>query len=239
MLKSKEHIFSQLQKEILLLQGFKPASSEAHDTGLGIIQQLFPNANFPLGALHEFISSGQEESTASFGFIAGIISTLMKGSPSVWVSSSKKVFPPGLKVFGIDPHHFIFIQAKKSKEVLWVIEEALKTDGVSTVVGETSDLSFMESRRLQLAVEHSGVTGFLVRQNPKNLATASVARWKIKALPSQTAAIPGIGFPKWHVDLLKARNGKPGRWQVAWHNGRFELLQKPTIIYNEERRKVV
>lgn len=41
-----------------------------------------------------------------------------------------------------------------------VMEEALKCGGLAAVVGEVQDISFTASRRLQLAVEQSGVTGF-------------------------------------------------------------------------------
>jgi protein ImuA len=236
---SKAHTLSRLQQEILLLQGHKPAHSGAQDTGLGLVQKSFPEGRFPLGALHEFISTSAEESTASFGFICGIVSAIMKGAPSVWVAASRKIFPPGLKAFNIEPQHLLFIQTKKPKEALWVMEEALKTEGLSAVVGELSDLSFTESRRLQLAVESSQVTGFLVRQQPKNSTTACAARWKISSLPSQNENLPGLGYPRWQVDLLKVRNGKTGSWQMEWQQGKFHLLQKTGFIHREAERKVV
>jgi protein ImuA len=236
----KANIISQLQKDILLLQGFKPSNANGNDAGLGIIKQAFPNTTFPLGAIHEFFSTGNEDNSASFGFIAGILSSLMKsGAPSVWVSSSKAIFPPALKVFGIEPQKILFIQSKKPKEILWTIEEALKSDGVASVVCEINEISFIESRRLQLAVEQSKVTGFLLRQNPKKLATACVTRWRVKSIPSEKGSIPGIGFPKWNVELLKVRNGKPGCWQMQWHNEKFELIQQPIIHEQEQQRKIV
>jgi protein ImuA len=33
--------------------------------------------------------------------------------------------------------------------------------------------------------------------------------------------MPGVGFPRWNVELLKVRNGQPGNWQVEWMDGRF------------------
>lgn len=236
---SKAHILSELEKEILLLQGFRPAQATAPETRLGIIQNSFPNHTFPIGAVHEFLSDGKEQDTASFGFICGILSSLMNGAPAVWVSPSKQIFPPALAAFDIAPHHFLFIQAKKPKEALWVVEEALKTEGVAAVVGEVADLSFLQSRRLQLAVEQSKVTGFLVRQQAKHGTTACVARWKIRSLPSAAGELPGIGFPRWQVQLLKIRNGKPGSWQIEWRHGRFELLQQPLIAAPEIQRKAV
>lgn len=235
MLSAKANIISELQKDILLLQGFKPSTIEGNDGGLNLIKDAFPNSTFPIGAVHEFISLTNEDATASLGFISGIVSSLMStGAPSVWIYSNRSTFPPGLKSFGLQPHNIIFIQPKKPKETLWVIEEALKTDSISAVIGDIQEISFLESRRLQLAVEQSKVTGFLLRRNPKNLATACVTRWRIKSMPTEKKAIPGIGFPKWNVELLKVRNGKPGQWQMQWHNERFEFIKQPITTYEEQ-----
>lgn len=241
MVSTRANIFSQLEKEILHLQRFKPLHAGGVDAGLGMIKEAFPNSTFPTGAIHEFFTSGKEDSAASFGFISGIMSSLMKsGAPSVWVAPFQCIFPPGLKFFDIDPHKIIFIQAKKPKDILWTIEEALKCDSVCTVVGEIGEISLSESRRLQLAVEDSRVTGFMIRRNPKNLATSFVTRWRIKPLPSLIEpSLPGLGFPKWNVELLKVRNGKTGSWQIVWKNRKFELVQEQMVVEQEQQRKVI
>jgi len=241
MVGTKSEIFSKLEKEILSLQRFKPLTATSDDAGLAMIRHAFPNSTFPLGAIHEFFTSENESSAASFGFIGGIMASLMKsGAPSIWVSSTPFIFPPALKSFGIDPHKIIFVQPKKQKDILWTIEEALKCDGICTVIGEIGEVSLIESRRLQLAVEQSKVTGFIVRRNAKNLATSFVTRWKIKPLPSAfESSLPGLGFPCWNVELIKVKNGKPGNWQMMWRNGKFELIKKQIFISEERQRKIV
>lgn len=235
---SKAHIIAELQKEILPLGGFKPVAGNIDfDGGLGFIKSAFPNASFPLGAIHEFFCSGQEDVSASSGFIAGIVSSIMqKGGVSIWISSGM-IFPPALKSFGIEPDKIIFVTAKQEKEILWVMEEALKCEGLAAVIAETPELSFTASRRLQLAVEQSRVTGFVIRRNPKNLATACVTRWKITPLPAAAEdGLPGVGFPRWNVELLKVRNGIPGNWQLEWA-GRFRHVSKLALINREQQRK--
>jgi protein ImuA len=238
---TKTHIISQLRKDILLLQGFKPLNAETNDSPLAIIKDSFPNATFPVSAVHEFFCTNSEDNSASCGFISGIVSSLMStGAPTVWISNTENTFPPALKQFGIDPGKIIFISSKKPKEVLWAIEEALKCDCVAAVIGEINEISFTESRRLQLAVEGSKATGFLVRQNPRNLSTACVTRWRIKSLPTEKKSIlPGIAFPRWNVELLKVRNGKPGSWQMEWRGEKFHLIQQATFTIQEQQRKVV
>jgi protein ImuA len=106
---------------------------------------------------------------------------------------------------------------------LWVMEEALQCAGLAAVIGEVSALDFKQSRRLQLAVEQSKVTGFVLRNASKKLgSTACAARWQVKPLPSETSdGLPGLGLPRWQVELLKVRNGQPGSWVMEWDEGKF------------------
>lgn len=238
---AKADIIAQLQKEILPLQGFKTTlNSSSMDVGLGQIKNAFPNATFPLGAVHEFICSGSEEAAATIGFISGVLTTLMRNRGAcIWISSLQTIFPPSLKYFGIEPDKIIFVDLQKEKEILWAMEESLKCDGLAAVVAEMKELSFTDSRRFQLAVEQNKVTGFIIRNNPHNLnTTACVTRWKITPLPSELKDdLPGVGFPRWNVELLKVRNGKPGSWKVEWTNGSFRHVYQFAPIINEQQQK--
>lgn len=101
----------------------------------------------------------------------------------------------------------------------------VKCNSLAAVVAELRDISFAESRRLQLAVETSKVTGFLHRQGSRIENTlACVSRWKIRPLASQTGELPGVGFPSLEVELVKIRNGRPGIWLFEWKNGAFKVL---------------
>ena len=240
MLPAKAHIIAQLKKELLNLTYSKPPGHDSNlPPELGFLKQHLPQANFPVAAIHEFLCATNESVAASEAFVSALVSTLMNNNAvTVWVSSNKNLFPPALRLFGIDPDKIIFIQLHKEKELLWAMEEALKCNGLAAVVCELPELSFTSSRRFQLAVEQSAVTGFILRINPRKLATtACVTRWQISSLPSETTALPGVGFPKWNVELLKVKNGKPGSWQVEWAAGKFRLNNKVAAIEFEQQLK--
>jgi len=222
---AKADIVARLQKDIILMQRGKAAvENTALDRMLGPIKDAFPNHSFPLGAIHEFVCTEAEDVSATGGFIAGIVASLMAaGGVCIWISSSRSIFLPALKAFGIEPDKIIFVDLNKEKDLLWVMEEALRCKGLAAVVGEVQELSFTASRRLQLAVEQSRVTGIVLRRRPRQLVpTACVSRWKITSLPAMPEDdLPGVGFPRWNAALLKVRNGKPGNWEVAWVEGQF------------------
>src|SRR4051812_1541213 len=140
---TKADIISQLQKEIMPLQGFKPPVGNIGCDVLGLIKGAFPNHVFPVGAIHEFICGGAEDISATAGFISGILSSIMKmGGIAIWISRSQNMYPPALKIFGIEPDKIIFIVLQKEKEILWAMEEALKCEGLAAVIAETRELSF-------------------------------------------------------------------------------------------------
>jgi protein ImuA len=223
--KTKQEIIEQLRQDLITWEGFRPPSSgEGLDFGLGPIENAFPNRIFPTGVLHEFISSRPEFTAAIGGFIAGIIATLLQnGGVCIWVSYTRRIYPPSLKRFGVNPDRIIFIDVTREKDVLWVTEEALKCGGLAAVICETRLLNFMDSRRLQLAIEQSQVTGFVLRKDTKQAnTTACTARWTVKPLRSKLRpGIPGVGHPRWQVELLKVKNGHTGSWTLEWKNKSF------------------
>lgn len=239
MSESKEAIIGQLKKDILLWQGFKPpAAGRKEIIGLGPIEDAFPNSVFPKGALHEFLTEAPEHAAASAGFISGLLHTLMQqGGACLWISVARKIFPPALKAFGVEPDRIIFIDLRYEKDVLWAMEEGLKCEGLSAVVAEVKDINLTASRRLQLAVEQSKVTGFILRNDPSKLSTtACVARWRITPLPSDLeGGMPGVGFPRWTVELLKVRNGNPGTWQMEWISQGFRPVNELDYISVQEQ----
>lgn len=242
---ARKELISKLQSDILLWQGFKPQTGHVGEAiGLGEIESAFPNGVFPKKAIHEFVSVVPEHSAASGGFIGGLLSILMKeGAACVWVSTSRKLFPVSLRLFNVDPERIIFIDVVREKDVLWVMEEALKCDGLAAVVAELNDLSVIESRRLQLAVEQTGVTGFILRKDARRaLTSVATARWKVSPVPSETEdEMPGVGFPRWKVELTKVRHGNPGSWTLEWGGDRFvevAKVQQETRWFDHEERQI-
>jgi protein ImuA len=231
-----ESVLNSLKQSILKLEGYK--SSFGNAWNVKPFQYAFPNKTFPIGAIHEITCTSPEDNACSIGFITALLSTALEHT-CLWITQHINVFPPALKLFGLEPDKFIFIKTSSNKETLWTIEEALKCEQLTAVVGEIKNIDFTASRRLQLAVEESNVNGFIIRNNPIN-TIASIARWKITSLPSESLhGLPGVAFPRWNVELLKVRNGKPQSWQVEWSNNKLKsIAQDACSISSEKLHKV-
>lgn len=236
----RKALISSLQKNILQWEGYKPPPVGTQElVGLGPVERAFPNGVFPLGAVHELVCSTTEQATASSGLVTGLLSVLMQnGGVCLWISLTGNIFPSALSNFGLEPDRLIFIRVVKDQEALWVMEEALKCAGLAAVVAEVRELDFKQSRRLQLAVEQSHVTGFILRNASKKIgSTACAARWQIKPLPSEPVDdLPGLGFPRWQIELLRVRNGNPGNWIMEWSEGKFKQVEKQQTVRSFKRK---
>lgn len=238
---AKREIINRLQRDILTLQGFKaPQLGYPVESGGLSVMEAFPDKVFPLGAVHEFVTTSMEDASATAGFISGLLSTVLQTTGVIaWVGAGKYIFPPALKQFGIAPDRIIFFEPIKKRDIQWTVEEVLRCEAFSAVVADWSDMSFTESRRLQLAVERTNVTGFIIRRSPRLLSTtACVARWKVSSLHSHAVEdLPGVGFARWQIELQKVRNGRPGNWIVEWAGDHLQEPVPSGAMVHSLRRK--
>ena len=223
---------SYLEQKIQQLEGFKSIAHVLEKTiGLDCLDRAFPQQVFPVG-VHEFLAPEQNVSS-SLGFMSAILSSICEPQSSIiWITKSGNVYPPGLALFGLEPHRIIFVSLRRDREVLWALESALQCRGLGAAIGEINDADLNATKRLQLATERSGVTGFLLKLDPRySSPSACCSSWRIEALPSHLEdGLPGVGHPRWRVRLDKIRNGTPGQWDIEWRRGALHELaekQKP------------
>jgi len=192
--------------------------------GVAAIDRGLPGGGLALGAVHEIVGQGgdEEDGTAAAGFAAGILARLGPG-PILWCLKRPDLYGPGVAEHGLDPARLVLVIAARDEEILWAVEEGLRTSGLAAVVGEVGRWPMVAGRRLQLAAERSGVTALLLRRwrNASEAAeerarpSAALSRWRVGALPSLGVMDePGLGRARWRVELLRMRGGVPGWWDV-------------------------
>ena len=97
-------------------------------------------------------------------------------------------------------------------DLLWCVEEALRSVPVSLVIAEPEKpLSLTAGRRLQLAAEAGRTTGLmLIRQDAGSNATES--RWNCQSVAS---AAPDSTLHQWSIK--KNKSGTLKSWIVNWN----------------------
>jgi len=193
--------------------------------GVTVIDRVLPDGGLARGALHEILGAGgdEEDGALAAAFAAGILGRLAGDGTVLWCLPRPDLYGHGLAAHGLDPAHIVLVRAPRDGEILWAMEEGLRAPGIAAVVGEVGTLAAVASRRLQLAAERSGITAFLLRRwrdsgqaaRERNLPNAAVTRWRVAALPSQPLrGEPGVGRPRWRVELLRCRGGESACWEV-------------------------
>lgn len=225
-------ILAELRARIAALErGGRPARGSI-PFGLPAIDRKLPGGGIGRGAVHEVAGggAGAVDAAAAACFAAGILAR--HPGPVLWCLKRRDLFAPALAGAGLHPDRVIYAEGGDEASVLLCLEEGLRHQGLAGVVGEISRLSMTQSRRLQLAAEKSGVTGFVIRRWRNAAAavdfgepTAAVTRWRVTALPSSPLPAPGVGRARWHLELIRARAGDCAEWEVeaADETGRLAL----------------
>ena len=212
-----------LKKTLIDIEGLAPvASFGAAPLGDRRIDACFRAGGLPLGRWHEITAETRDPAHAApSGFAATLVQRAAPKGVVFWVVQRDDVYPQGLQAFGLDPGRVLFVRVDKDSDGLSVMENALRTKGVGAVVGEIAALDLTASKRLQLACECWGTTGFVLRRaryaaphkRPSGRIDTSSAttRWRVTPAPSVTDK-PGLGPPRWRVALERNRNGRTCGW---------------------------
>ncbi len=190
----------------------------AHGTlafGVEAIDARLPGGGLARGALHEVAGGGNGavHGAAAALFAAGIMART--SGKILWCVTRRDLFAPAMAQAGLHPDRLIYAEVGDEKSVLACFEEGLRHGGMAGVVGEVAKLSMTASRRLQLVAESSGTMAIAIRRwrrmteaSDFGQPTASVTRWRVSALPSAPLPVPGVGRPRWLVELIRARAGE-------------------------------
>jgi len=213
--------FAALAAEIAAIESGGRAESGVLAFGDDSLDGKLPGG-LPLGRWHEVTGAGLEAETsaAPAAFAALMAAPLARRGEAVWVLRRDDLWAPGLAGLGFPPERLIQVCARDEAETLAVMEDALATVGVSAVFGEVEAVDLTAGRRLQLACEKRGATGFVIKRRPyggtaKKEAAGSIAttRWRVASAPSAPAEGDfGLGAPRFSVELERCRGGRTGAW---------------------------
>lgn len=176
--------------------------------GLSALDAALPEGGLVLGGVHEATGSAA-------GCFVGMVATQLEG-PVLWcvdVDARTKLFGPGLVSFGLHPVRVIVAHCRGRTDLLWAMEEGLRTSALAAVIGEPSGLvDQTASRRLQLAAEVGDTLGIVLNSERGVWFAASAleSRWRIDNAPAGDVACP-----RWRVVLERCRGGvREPYWMV-------------------------
>ena len=245
---SKSATIAELQLQIKHLERPELASSKAGDVltlGVTAIDQYLPWGGLAAASLHSI--SGVESLTPALGFAATLLgraARLGKKKTALWCRRGRDLYAPGLRAFGLRHDNLIIVNSTKSSDLLWAMEEGLRSGVLAVVLGELDTANPKELRRLQLAAEVGGTVALLLdnklvkaKEQISSMGT-SRTHWRVSAAAPTPLSVDGPCFAprRWLLELLRCRGGSTKNWLVEWNETNFseEIMQKEKNINAKE-----
>jgi protein ImuA len=186
-------------------------------------QTLLAPLTLARGRVHEFC--GPARVTLAAFLLRETTGAVIWAHPG-W--QAERLFPDGLQRHA-DPGRIIFASARRPEDLLWTMEEALRSGAAPLVVAElTAPPALTPVRRLHLAAEAGAeAAGHAGRPAPLGLlltpeaggAAGVESRWHLAACHDGTARA-------WRLARLRARAEPPKDWRVRETRGVL-LLDHP------------
>ncbi len=176
--------------------------------------RLAPEVGLVRGRAHEIAGSARR-------VLALMLAARMSG-PVLWLHpgwDAERLMGDGVRRW-IDPGRLIFGSARTAPELLWAVEEALRTGLIPLVVVETPTLpSLTPVRRLHLAAEAGAARGsapMALLLSPGAGGAAGIeTRWRLEPLPGWARD----GAARWRLTRNRARMAPPAAWELTHRAG--------------------
>ncbi|MFC7611212.1 ImuA family protein [Teichococcus aestuarii] len=182
-----------------------------------LIDEHLPGGGLARGALHEVQAT---DAGAGLAFCALVLARTE--GPILWIAPRPdSVWAPGSVALGLGPDRLLIAHYKTAADGLWTMEKALRCPALGGAVLELDRLDMTATRRLQLAAEGSPRIGLLLRNAAGHGPSSAVTRWRVGSLPDAAAR------PRWQLELLRCRAGRPASWQARWAAGQLEVDGAP------------
>jgi protein ImuA len=238
-------IVEELRERIQRLEGAAGRRRLVLPFGIKEIDRHLPGGGLALGALHEVAGGGNgaTDGAATALFAAGIAARTR--GRALWCVIRQDLFAPALAQAGLVPDRVIYVEVGDEKAVLACFEEGLRHGGLAAVVAEVALLSMTASRRLQLAAESSGAIGIAIRRWRRQTEaadfgqpTASVTRWRVSALPATPLPVPGVGRPRWQLELIRCRAGESADFEVEACDAKGRLALPSDLVHGSGQKEI-
>jgi len=173
-------------------------------TGFHRLDERLPGGGWPRSALVELMvaSAGVGE----IRLLIPALRTLSAARPDMprwiaWLGPPHLPYAPALADAGLDPSRMLVIRPRVGLDLLWAMEQALRSGACAAVLGWVGAAADQALRRLTLAAGEGQSLGFLFRP-PCHRSESSPAALRLLL----TARDNGLD-----IEILKSRGGMPAR----------------------------
>lgn len=251
---AKHSLLAKLSSEVrnLELSGSQTRDQSAISTGCQAMDACLPNNGYTAGSIIEYLRA-TSGCGASYLALAAASVALQAAADKylVIVDSHQQFYPPALLSHQIALQQVIWVRPQNQLDTVWTIDQALRTPSVAAVVADIENLDQREARRLQLAAQHGGGLGLLLRglsarHQPSWAEVQWVVRSMLPARPPASHAPETMGgrlradpMRQLEVHLARLRAGRAGMrllLDLDANNGTLHPVQRQRNRYERHQR---
>lgn len=171
-------------------------------------------------------------------FFALLLARAMAG-PIFWIAPGwepGRLYGPGVMGLGVDPGRITFIYPDRRQDLLWTLEEVLRSGLVPLAVAELPEPpALTPMRRLQLAAEAGAQVarsraplGLVL--TPEGGSAGAESRWRLA--PDHRPGAPG-----WRLTRERDRSAPPAEWRLEdAPDGRMHLHPAEAAVREGQER---
>lgn len=229
-----------------------PVSSAVVSTpltfGIAAIDRRLPRGGLAVHGLHELKPRAQRDLSAALGLALSLAAPRAGPErPLLCVLSTRSaadagaLYGPGIAALGLPPEHLLMVEARRAPEVLWALEEGLRSGALAAVLGMLDSIEVMPARRLVLACDAGATPCILLTGSSREGVGVAHSRWRVAGRPSLPHPLgeraPGPRLLA--LTLERCRQGPSDlTWMVEWCDAsrRFRLAAAMAAAAPEARR---
>ena len=184
----------------LCRNGRAVAAPTVEASGWGELDAVLPGGGWQTGTIVELMPAA-----IGIGELRLVLPTLARITRAeryvTLIAPPYVPFAPALAQHGVRLERLLVIQAQRSEDILWAAEQSLRCRSFGAVLAWPTAVRDREIRRLQLAAEAGGSTGFLYRSvDAAREASPAALRLQLRKAGSSTL----------QIDVVKCRGGRSG-----------------------------
>ncbi len=178
---------------------------------------------------HRLKRARAHEATGPARHLLALLVAAAGSGPVFWVApgwGAGRLYGPGMARF-VDPGRFIFVRADRAVDVLWTLEEVMRSGAAPLVVGDLpAPCGLTPVRRLHLAGEAGAARGasapLALLLTPEGAAPGVESRWHMAP-----AHGPGVADEAWQLTRRRARGAMEQSWRVRPEGAGLTLTPGP------------
>jgi protein ImuA len=173
-------------------------------TGLPQVDELLPGGVFACGAVHEVL--GGSGNIRSFVLPALLAKPASETGWIAWCDLHGDLYPNALAAMGVPMDRLLILRPPSVPLAMWAVTECMRCSGVAACIAPVGKISRVQARRLQLAAEHGGGIGLVLRPaDAVNWPYAAVTRWLVSPARGERMV------QRLRVELIHGHGGRVGQ----------------------------